>query len=211
LAWIADDAKKDTATPTGANADFGAENPWLAVARKFPGTEFAKAAQRNAGVPVTTRTPEDSAEALYREAEILWMDQANVSGAIAQYRQISARRNTTAGRRSLWAVAWLADNFLHDTATAAKAYRLVVDSLPNTAWARRADAILKGQPHDFLEGTTASHAIEDDFVEGVEKIDSTRYQLGPRRPRPSGLLAPDEPEAIPPKPEDQLLTPDDFQ
>jgi len=210
LAWIVDDAKKDTANFPIANSDFGVENPWLAVARKFPGTEFAKAAQRNAGVPVTTLTPEDSAEALYRQAEILWMDQSNVVGAISQYRQISSRRTTVAGRRSLWAIAWLSDNFLHDTALAAPAYRRVVDSLPNTAWARRADAILKGQPRDFLEGATASHIIEDDFVEGVEKIDTTRYRLGSHRPQTKGLLPADEPEPIPPKPED-MLTPEDFQ
>jgi hypothetical protein len=210
LAWIADDAKKDTARSASVNALFAGENPWLAVARDFPGTEFAKAAQRNAGVPVTTVTPEDSAEALYRQAEILWMDRSDVPGAIARYREISSRRTTVAGRRSLWAVAWLADNFLHDTSIAAPAYRRVVDSLPNTIWARRAGAILKGQPHDFLEGTTLSHVIEDDFVEGVEKMDTTRYRLNSHRPQTKGLLPADEPEPIPPKPE-ELLTPDDFQ
>ncbi len=211
LAWIADDAKKDTAASASVNSISGGENPWLGVARQFPGTEFAKAAQRNAGVPVTTVTPEDSAEALYRQAEILWMDQSDVPGAMARYKQLSARRTTVAGRRSLWAVAWLADNFLHDTSVAAPAYRRVVDSLPNTAWARKAAAILKGQPHDFLEGQTTSHVIEDDFVEGVEKIDTTRYRLGPRKPKLPGLLPADEPEPIPPKPEDQFLTPEDFQ
>lgn len=211
LAWIADDAKKDSTASSSVNSMAGDENPWLAVAREFPGTEFAKAAQRNAGVPVTTVTPEDSAEALYRQAEVLWMDRSDVQGAIAGYRKLSARRSTLAGRRSLWAVAWLEDNFLHDTALAAPAYRRVVDSLPGTAWARRAEAILKGQPHDFLEGAPASHVIEDDFEEGVEKIDSTRYRLGPRKPRPAGLLPADEPEPIPPKPEDQFLTPEDFQ
>jgi len=161
-------------------------------------------------VPVTTVTAEDSAEALYRRGEILWMDQSDVPDAIAGFKELSKRRGTIAGRRALWAVAWLYDNIVHDSSKAAPAYRLVVDSLPGTVWALKAEAILLGQPHDFLGGAVPAHVYEDDFVEGVEKIDTTRYRLGPRKPKSGGFLPPDVPEPIPPKPEDQFLTPDDF-
>jgi len=213
LAWIADDAKRDSTgfrRDSGSSSESRGENPWLAVAREFPGTEYAKVAQRNAGVPVTTVTAEDSAETLYRRGEILWMDQSDVPDAIAGFKELSKRRGTNAGRRALWAVAWLYDNALHDSAKAAPAYRLVVDSLPGTVWALKAAAILKGQPHDFLGGGVPANVYEDDFVEGVEKIDTTRYRLGPRKPKSGGFLPADVPEPIPPKPEDQFLTPDDF-
>jgi len=202
LAWIADDGKPDSVTLS--------ESPWLAVVRDYPGTEFAKAAQRNAGLPVTTVTRSDSAEALYVQAEDLWMDRGDVVQALERYRQIVAFRNTQAGKRSRFAIAWLQDNRLHDSAAAAAAYRIVVDSLPGTPWAIQADAILKGQPRDFLGGVAPVNHADDDFIEGKEKLDTTRTKLGPRRPRNNGLLPPDEPEAIPPKPEEQFLTPDDF-
>ena len=201
LAWIADDAMPDSVR-TGAN-------PWLGVVREFPGTEFAKGAQRNAGVPVTERTPDDTVEDLYRKAEIQWMDQGNLGGAIDAFGKLQVRKSTRAGKRSYWAVAWLQDNMVHDSGKAAAAYRRVVDSLPGTVWAVKADAILKGQPHDFLEGRTIDHS-NDDFDEGGEKMDSTRTRLGPRKPKPDALLSPDIPEPIPPRPEDQFLTPDDF-
>jgi tetratricopeptide (TPR) repeat protein len=201
LAWIADDAKSDSGG--------GAREAWLQVARDYPSTEFAKAAQRNAGVPVTERTAADSAEARYRQAEILWMDKGDPKAAAAAFAAMEDRV-TEPGKRAYWAVAWIHDNLLHDSAKAAPAYRRVVDSLPGTRWAQRADAILKGQPRDFLEGRTIEHHADDDFVEGTEKLDSTRTKFGPRKPNPSGLLPADVPEPIPPRPEDQFLTPEDF-
>jgi tetratricopeptide (TPR) repeat protein len=213
LAWIEDNESRDSAgsrDASGTSRVSKGENTWLSVVGEFPGTEFAKQAQRNAGVPVTTVTAEDSAEGQYRHDEILWMDQSDVPDAIAGFKELSKRRGTLAGRRALWSVAWLYDNVLHDSAKAAPAYRLVADSLPGTVWALKAAAILKGQPHDFLGGAVPTHVYEDDFVEGVEKIDTTRYRLGPRKPKSGGFLPPDVPEPIPPKPEDQFLTPDDF-
>ena len=200
LAWISDDERSDTSGSV--------REAWLAVARDFPGTEFAKVAQRNAGVPVTARTAEDSAEDLYRKAEIL-LEHGDTSGAIAAYSALEGR-GTVAARRSFWAVAWLRDNFGRDTAKAASAYRRVVDSLPGTPWARKAEAILKGQPRDFLEGRAIQRSSLDDFEEGEEKLDSTRARLGPKKPPAPGLLPADVPEPIPPRPEDQFLSPEDF-
>lgn len=200
LAWIAEDERGDSAgfDPT----------PWLEVAKAWPGTRFAKVAQKNAGVLVTTVTREDSAELAYREAEILWQDDANPVAAIAAYRRIvDGYRDTPAGRRARYAIAWIQDNLLRDSAQATASYRLVVDSLPGTPWAAKADAILKGQAHDFLEGVVRQPA-EEDFVEGEERMDDRK--LGPRQPAQPGLLPPDEPEAIPPSPEDEFLQPEDF-
>ena len=202
LAWISESERGDTAALDPA--------PWLQVAQTWPGTIFAKVAQRNAGVVVTTVTREDSAEALYRQAEQRWMDQADPDGAAALYRTLTPKfPETVAGRRARYAIAWIRDNLQNDSAKAAPAYRLVVDSLPGTAWARKAEAILKGQPHDFMEGVVRRSESEEDFIEGAEQIDGSKH-LGPRPPTPPGLLSPDDPEAIPPSPGDQFLEPDDF-
>jgi tetratricopeptide (TPR) repeat protein len=202
LAWISDDERSDSATFDPA--------PWLQVAQQWPGTDFAKAAQRNAGVLVTTQTREDSAETVYRQAEKLWMDESNPSAALELYKTLVPKyRETVAGRRSLFAIGWIHDNIRHDSAKAAKAYKEVVDSLAGTAWARKAEEILKGQPRDFLEGVVRNHQLDEDFEEGSEQIDATK-KLGPRAPTPPGLLSPDEPDAIPPSADEQLLQPDDF-
>ena len=142
------------------------------------------------------------------KAEIL-LEHGDTSGAIAAYSALEGR-GTVAARRSFWAVAWLRDNFGRDTAKAASAYRRVVDSLPGTPWARKAEAILKGQPRDFLEGRAIQRSSLDDFEEGEEKLDSTRARLGPKKPPAPGLLPADVPEPIPPRPEDQFLSPEDF-
>ena len=200
LAWIQDDERGDSAAfdPT----------PWLDVAAKWPGTNFAKVAQRNAGVLVTTVTHEDSAEIAYRKAEILWQDDSNPAAAISAYQHVvAAFRDAPAGQRARFAIAWIQDNLRHDSAKATAAYRVVVDSLPGTRWATKADAILKGQAHDFLEGVVRQPS-EEDFIEGAEQIDGKKF--GPHNPSQPGLLPPDEPDAIPPSPEDQLLQPDDF-
>lgn len=200
LAWIQEDERGDSAgfDPT----------PWLEVAAKWPGTPFAKTAQKNAGVLVTTVTRADSAELAYRDAELLWQDDSNHLAAIAAYQQIVARfHDAPAGRRARYAIAWIHDNLRHDSAKAAAAYRVVVDSLPGTPWAVKAEAILNGQSRDFLEGVVRQ-ASEEDFIEGEERIDDRKF--GPRHPSQPGLLPPDEPEAIPPAPEDQFLQPEDF-
>jgi tetratricopeptide (TPR) repeat protein len=200
LAWIQDDERGDSAAFDPA--------PWLDVARKWPGTTFAKTAQKNAGVLVTTVTHEDSAELAYRKAEILWQDESDPLGAIAAYQRVVASfRDAQAGQRARFAIAWIQDNLRHDSIKATAAYRLVVDSLPGTRWAAKADGILKGQPHDFLEGVVRQPS-EEDFIEGAEQIDDKKF--GPRNPSQPGLLSPDEPDAIPPSPEDQLLQPEDF-
>ena len=202
IAWIRDDEVGDTATFDPA--------PWLEVAQAWPGTIFAKTAQKNAGVVVTTVTREDSAEAAYRQAERLLETDSNTTAALAAYQEVVAKfRDAPAGRRARWAIAWIHDNLRRDSAKATAAYRLVVDSLPGTAWAVKAEAILKGQPHDFLEGVVRRTTEEEDFIEGEERYDEKRF--GPRNPSQPGLLPPDEPEAIPPSPEDQqLLQPEDF-
>lgn len=201
LAWISDDERGDTAAfdPTG----------WLEVAKAWPGTRFAKIAQKNAGVLVTTVTREDSAELAYTEAERRWADDSAPETAVADYHEVASQfRETQAGQRARYAIGWIHDNLRHDSVKAAAAYRIVVDSLPGTPWALKADAILKGQPHDFLEGVVLRSTEEEDFIEGAERIDNTKF--GPRGSSQPGLLPPDEPEAIPPRPEDQLLQPDDF-
>jgi len=202
LAWISDDERPDSA---GFDP-----SPWLKVVDAWPGTLFAKTAQRNAGVPVTIQTREDSAEAVYRKAERLWMDDSNPVAAIELYRTLVPKfAQTDAGRRSRYAIGWIFDNIRHDSAKAAQAYKVVVDSLPGTAWARKADERLKGQPRDFLEGVQRTHELDEDFEEGSEQIDATK-KLGPRPPSTPGLLSPDEPDAIPPTPDEQFLQPDDF-
>jgi tetratricopeptide (TPR) repeat protein len=200
LAWIQDDEHGDSAAFD--------PSPWLEVVAKWPGTPFAKTAQKNAGVLVTTVTREDSAELAYRRAEILWQDDSNPVAAVSAYEHVIAKfRDEPAGRRARFAIAWIHDNLRRDSAKATAAYRVVVDSLPGTPWATKADAILKGQAHDFLEGVVRQ-PVDEDFIEGAEQVDDRKF--GPRNPSQPGLLPPDEPEAIPPAPEDQFLQPDDF-
>jgi len=202
LAWISQ-AKRYEGAP---------EDPslWLAVAKAWPGTDFAKKAQELAGVPVTTATREDSAEAAYHAAEKVWLS-GDPRGAIALHEKIRPTfPGTVAGNRSWFAIAWLQDNERADSAAASIAYKRVVDSLPGTAWATVADGVLKGVTRDWGTGTTNSTSDED-FIEGTERIDPRLAPKTPRAPKTPGLVSPDEPEAIPPSLDDQFLAPENFQ
>ncbi|MBK8802003.1 MAG: hypothetical protein IPN71_08090 [Fibrobacteres bacterium] len=198
LAWMADD---DTA------ASKPPRSPWLDVVVMHPGTEFAKTAQRLAGVPVTTVTREDSAEARFKAAEDLWMDKNDPKGADAAYGQILSWRGTQAWKKSLFAKAWIRHHLILDTAAARSAYQMVVDTLPGTIWAKVAQSALDG-PKDYTIGI-GQRRDPLDFEEGAEREDTTKTRLGPRRPAQPQLDNPNEPEPIPPRPED-LLSPDDF-
>lgn len=204
LAWIAQ-ARRAEGTP---------EDPatWLTVAQAWPGTVFAKKAQELAGVPVTTVVREDSAEAAYRAAELVWLA-GDPLGAIALLDSIRPRYpGTTAGDRSWYAIAWLHDNERADSAAAAVAYKRVVDSLPGTPWAAKAEGVIKGELAIQMPDKSGRYGGDDeDFVEGDERIDPRLAPKTPRAPRGPSLESPDEPEAIPPSLEDQFLDPDAFQ
>ena len=203
LAWISDDERGDSGAFDPA--------PWLKVATDWPGTEFAKVAQRNAGVEVTTVTRQDSAELDYRSAERKWMDDSAPQAAIELFQAVAAKyRETIPGKKALFAMGWIHDNLRHDSAKAAAAYKIVVDSLPGTQWATRADAILKGNARDFLEGVTRTGPSEEDFEEGLERLEEGGRKLAPKPSQLPALSSPDEPEAIPPPAEDQYFNPEDF-
>lgn len=204
LAWIGQ----------ARRADGTKEDPqiWLSVVEAWPGTVFAKKAQELAGVPVTTVVREDSAEAAYREAERIWLA-GDPLGAIAAYDKIRPQfPGTVAGDRSWFAIAWLHDNERADSATAATSYKRVVDSLPGTPWAVKAEGVLKGElVHVMPDMSGRYRGDEEDFVEGDERIDPRLAPKTPRAPKGPKLESPDEPEAIPPSLEDQFLDPDAFQ
>lgn len=204
LAWIGQARR-----PEGAGED---PKLWLEVAGRWPGTVFARKAQELAGVPVTTVTREDSAEAAFRAAEKVWLSGDPVT-AISLHEAIRpAFPGTIAGDRSWFAIAWLHDNERADSATAAMAYKRVVDSLPNTPWATWAQGVLKGEARDFgTSGPGFRHNGEEDFDEGIERIDPRLGPKTPRGPKGPALESPDEPEAIPPSQDDQFLDPDSFQ
>lgn len=198
LAWMIDDDTLSAKSP---------RSPWLDVVVMYPGTEFAKTAQRLAGVPVTTITRDDSAEAKFKSAEDLWMEKNDPKGALSAYGQILPWRGTQAWKKSLYAQAWIQQHLLLDTAAARTAYKTVVDTLPGTIWAKAAQSMLDG-PKDYA-ASIGTRRDPLDFEEGTEREDTTRTRLGPRRPAQPQLDNPNEPEPIPPRPED-LLSPDDF-
>jgi len=185
---------------------------WLDVAAAWPGTSFAKKAQELAGVSVTTRTREDSAEGAFREAEKLWLA-GDPLAAIAAHEKIrQAFPKTVAGDRSWFAIAWLHDNERADSAAAATAYKRVVDSLPGTPWALHAQGVLKAEARTFgTEDAWKRNRDDADFIEGDERIDPRLAPKTPRAPKGPTLESPDEPEAIPPSLDDQYLEPDSFQ
>lgn len=204
LAWIGQ-ARRAEGEP---------EDPklWLAVADAWPGTAFAKKAQELAGVPVTTRTREDSAESAYREAEKLWLAGDPVASIAAHGKVAADFPKTVAGNRSWYAIAWLQDNERADSAAAATAYKHVVDSLPGTAWAVRAQGVLSGEARTFGLDEAGRRGNDDaDFIEGQERIDPRLRGKTPSAPKGPSLESPDEPEAIPPSLEDQYLDPENFQ
>lgn len=204
LAWISQ-ARRAEGTPE-------VPSTWLDVAAKWPGTVFAKKAQELAGVAVTTRTREDSAESALREAEKIWLA-GDPLGAIAAYDRIRPTfPGTVAGDRSWFAIAWLHDNERADSAAAATAYKRVVDSLPGTPWAAWAEGVLKGEARTFSDvGYRRNDLGDEDFIEGDEQIDPRLRPNGPKGPKTPKLESPDEPEAIPPSLEDQFLDPESFQ
>jgi tetratricopeptide (TPR) repeat protein len=220
IAWI------DDGRDTGAA---GTSRAWQSVVDSFPGTEFAKQAQKNGGIAVTVVTRADSAESDYRLAESLW-DTAtpDYAGADSAFRKLARDwPETESGKRARFACAWIEDNLLNDTAAAKVSYKWVVDSLPGTAWARKAgillDALRTGpeaiefqlRPDHMGRRGMGGSSEEEDFEEGQEKVEGIQVPkapgLGPQKPKAPGLLAPDEPDAIPPTPEGGYLSPDDFQ
>jgi len=212
MAWI--DEKKDTSAKV-----------WQAVADSFPGTEFAKQAQKNGGIPVTTHTRSDSAEDAFRAAERLWdtLPSDPVASDSALRKVARDWKDVTAGKRALYAVAWIEDHLLNDSAAALKSYRHVVDSLPGTPWARKAAGILdamKRGPEEILfrkraTDTPDGPTFENDFEEGSETLGTTPVKtpggFGPQKPKGPALNSPDEPDAIPPIPDGGYMSPDDFQ
>lgn len=218
MAWIDDERDSSLA---------GSQQAWQGVVDSFPGTEFAKQAQRNGGIPVTTVTRADSAEADYRLAEALWDTAApDYVAADSAFRKLArAWPGTEAGKRARYASAWIEENFLNDTASAKAGYAWIVDSLPGTPWAARAGQILdalrngpepiefQNRP-DYMSPRGPGSQGEADFDEGSETIDtrpSKAPSFGPQTPKAPSLMAPDEPDAIPPAPEGGYLSPDDFQ
>lgn len=218
MAWI--DDERDTSLT-------GSQKAWQAVVDSFPGTEFAKQAQKNGGIPVTTVTRADSAELAYRVAESLW-DTATPDylAADSAFRKLAREwPGTEAGKRARYASPWIEENFLNDTTAAKAGYRWVVDSLPGTPWAVRAglllDALRNGPETlefqnrpDFVGPRGSGIPGEADFDEGQEKVESHSPKtpsFGPQKPKGPSLMAPGEPDAIPPTPEGGYLSPDDFQ
>jgi tetratricopeptide (TPR) repeat protein len=218
IAWIDEGRDSSGTVPSPA---------WKAVIDSFPGTEFAKQAQKNGGFPVTTVTREDSAETVYRAAEGLWDTvPSDPKAADSAFRKLALEwRGTEAGKRARYACGWIEENLLDDTAAAKASYRWVVDSLPNTPWARKAAALLEAlktgperiefrKHDDFVDGKNGDG--EPDFEEGKEKVEGKPVApkvrpMGPVKPKPPTLQMPDEPDAVPPSPEGSYLSPDDFQ
>lgn len=218
MAWIDDERDSSLA---------GSQQAWQRVVDSFPGTEYTKQAQKNGGIPVTTVTRADSAEAEYRLAESLWdTTTPDYVAADSAFRKLARDwPGTEAGKRARYASAWLEENFLNDTASARIGYRWIVDSLPGTPWATRAgqllDALQSGPEQiefqnrgDYKGYRGPGDQGEPDFDEGSEAIDANAPKapsFGPQKPKAPTLMAPDEPDAIPPAPEGGYLSPDDFQ
>ena len=202
---------------------------WAKMADQFPGTEFAKQAQKNAGIPVTVRTRADSSESAYRLAEALWdTTTPNYAASDSAFRGVVRDwKGTVAAKRARFASAWIEDNLLSDSAAAIISYKLVVDSLPGTNWAKRAAGILEAvnkgpESLEFRKRNSdapdGSIQLEEDFEEGSETMGGTgtaptggRKSFGPQPPSSPSLKSPGEPDAIPPTPEGGYLSPDDFQ
>ncbi len=117
-----------------------ADSLYRFVLEKYPGTEYAKQAERNMGLKPTVETDEDKAHALFLEAEKLRFDGEDALGvAVPAYRRVvESYPDTRAAARSQLNVAMLfeagmqTDGLLLDSAK--QAYIQLHDRYPSTRY-----------------------------------------------------------------------------
>lgn len=99
-----------------------------AMLTRFPATEFAKKAQIELGLAATVTTREDSAEAMYRQAESLFYKDDNVKDAIELFYDIAKDYPELAiAPKSLFAAAWLSGTVLFKKKTSKMLYEKICE------------------------------------------------------------------------------------
>ena len=128
------------------------------VIANYPGTEFAKQAERNLGKEIISFTREDSAHASFLMAESLYFSLDGITGMeftqfdslegafVLQYDSVEIKfPNTSYGAKSLFTVAWINEHQRADYQTARKKYQSLVKKYPNSEYAEIAKYKLEGK------------------------------------------------------------------
>ncbi|MFW5959535.1 MAG: tetratricopeptide repeat protein [Chitinivibrionales bacterium] len=113
----------------------GADSLARVIIQRFPGTEFAKEAQRDMGVEVDVMTRRDSAMQLFRNAEDALFRGNNPVKAVNTYNSVSRQypEFRELKKRTLYAAADVLDNELNKNITAGKLYYTVCDTFPESS------------------------------------------------------------------------------
>lgn len=145
---------------------------------RYPDSEYAKAAQKELGVPVTVRTPEDSAREAFIEAETVLWENRTYREAAALYDSLSIRyAHTRFGAKAAFTSAWIYDEMLHDSAAAAERYMRVKKDFKETKYAGEAEKKLKAA----IFGVKAVETKEERKKRTIAERDSARAAARTKR------------------------------
>ncbi|OGJ87107.1 MAG: hypothetical protein A2268_15475 [Candidatus Raymondbacteria bacterium RifOxyA12_full_50_37] len=122
------------------------------IVERYPATEYAKAAQRGLGQPVTIMTSSDSVIADYMHAESLYTIGNAPKRAIEAFFAFAEHyASHELAPKALFAAAWLYENGLFDNAMAEIGYKALVDKYPETDFAKFARKKLEGKKDDLQD------------------------------------------------------------
>jgi TolA-binding protein len=168
LAWL----ESQPETPGGSRER--ADSLYQAVLARYPGTEWAKQAEQNLGLPPTVQTNDDKAHLLFLEAERRRFADENVSTrVIPAYREIVKQYPASSeASKSLFIVAYLQEQMAFGPPRSAAAsdsakavYEEVSRGYPGTVFAELAAAKIlspSDEPGTRLEGPPEEGGDDED-------------------------------------------------
>ncbi len=175
IAWINGNilAKKDES-----------DSLFRVIIKKYPATDYAKAAQKALGGPDSIRTHADSVIIDFLAAESLYSDPLKCKNAIASFQQfVDKWPKDILAQKAMFAIAWLNENCLYDNAAAETAYRAIHKAYPETDYGRFARMKLEGKKENlkdvFVEkpGQGPEGTVLDEKV--AKKMESIKSETAP--------------------------------
>ncbi|MBD3421292.1 MAG: tetratricopeptide repeat protein [Chitinivibrionales bacterium] len=122
-AWITRNALKDTTT---------SDSLFELLISEYPNTEYAKGAQKAREERVTIMTKVDSAQAMYRDAELLLADDLYEAATEAYLEVADVYPENVYGAKSIYAAAWVNDHILEKNVTALRLYKKLCKEHPES-------------------------------------------------------------------------------
>jgi len=140
----------------------------------YPHSPQADGARRLLGLPLMTAQI-DSAQLLYQEAERMVMEDERYSRAIDLFDRIQQRYPSSEfAAKAHYAMGWIYENRLYDNAKAMQVYQSLVDSLPDSPYAKGVKPKLEAAEKQRREQEQKQQAIADSLARlQTAKTDTT--------------------------------------